>query len=105
MSAWSFDGTADTVDVSCFGDTNKVYVLGLRDAKGTLSGQWDDVDDTLFDAAEQNTACKMYLYPSRDAITKCWYGNAFVNATVECSVGGSVTVSGDWIAAGPWTRM
>lgn len=105
LTKWTIDLTQDTVEGSCFGDTNKVYVQGLADAKGTLDFLFDDTVDTLFNAAASTTACKMYLYPSSDAITKYWYGTAWISIkNVETDIGGVVKGSADWVAGGVWAR-
>ena len=104
LSEWTADFTVDTVEVSAFGDTNKQYVVGLADAKGTLSGFFDDTIDGLFTACESYAAVRMYLYPSSDAITKYWYGTAFTDFSVSTGVAAAVAVSGNWTAAGTWAR-
>lgn len=106
LSGWTFDGTMDTVEVTTFCDTNKVYVVGFDDAKGSFTGYWDEAIDTLYVASELGDSVSMYLYPSLDAITKYWYGYAFITGmTVETGVGDAVTVSADWVAAGTWDRL
>jgi len=104
-AAWSLDGTSDTADVTCFGDTHKVYVLGLRDCKGAFSGFWDETADVPFDAMESEDAVNMYLYPSSDAITKYWYGSGYVDCSVDVPVDGPAAISGNWVAASTWTRL
>ena len=42
LNAWTLDMTRDKVDVTCFGDTTKQYVVGLPDTKGTFGGWWDE---------------------------------------------------------------
>jgi hypothetical protein len=73
LSAWSIDRATDKIDVTGFGDTNKQYVMGLPDVKGSFSGTWDDTETKLYDAAASNDGCKLYLYPSSDKATAYWY--------------------------------
>jgi hypothetical protein len=94
----------DKVEVTAFGDTNKVYVQGLRDIKGTISGFWDSADDSLFDASESADGMKLYLYPASTAPTIYFYGPAFLDASIAVSVTGAVTVTGNFAANGAWSR-
>jgi hypothetical protein len=104
LNAWSLNLETDTVDVTAFGDPNKVYVQGLKDTSGDLSGFWDSAADTLFDAADSVDGTKLYLYPSSAAPTHYFYGPAWVNMSVETGVGDAVTASGSFVAAGAWSR-
>lgn len=104
LSNWSIDQATDTVEVSAFGDGNKQYVQGLRDARGALSGFWDDSQDVLWDASESADAVKMYLYPSTDAATIYWYGYAWLSMSIEVPISGPVQVNGTWVAGSDWTR-
>src|SRR5258708_3687140 len=71
LSKWSLDETTDKQDCTAFGDLNKVYVQGLPDKKGTVSGFWDNVaSDTLFSAAAANGGVNLYLYPTNLVTTK-----------------------------------
>lgn len=105
LSSWSLDMSTDTVEVTSFEDTNKVYVQGKRDISGEFSGFWDEADDALFDAAESTTAVKLYLYPSKDAATRYFYGTAWLNASIEVTVDGAVSIKGSFKAASAWGRQ
>jgi len=104
LSMWSLDKTTDKVDVTAFGDANKVYVQGLPDVKGSVSGFFDDTDDSLFDAAESTSPVNMYLYPSTDAPTIYHYGPAWLDASIDTNVSGAITVKGSFVAACAWGR-
>ncbi len=104
LSAWTLNKSTDKVDVTAFGDTNKVYVQGLPDISGTLSGWFDSSNDALFDAAESSTGAFIYLYPSSDIVTGYHYGPIFLDASIECPSSGAVSVSGSFVANGAWTR-
>lgn len=104
LSAWTLDMATDKVETTAFGDPNKTYVQGLRDIKGTLTGFWDSADDSLFDASESADGIKMYLYPASTASTIYFYGPAFLDASINVSVTGAVTVSGNFVANGAWSR-
>lgn len=104
MSAWTLDAATDKVEVTAFGDPNKVYVQGLKDLKGTISGWWDSADDSLFDAADSADGLKLYLYPASTAATLYWYGPAFIDASINVSATGAVSVTGNYVASGAWGR-
>lgn len=104
LTSWSIDLSTDKVDVTCFGDTNITQVMGLPNYEGKFEGFWDDTYDTLFDAQSATSGRKMYLYMSRDAATKYFYGTAWVDASVEAAVGDAVKISGSFVASGAWGR-
>jgi len=102
LNKWSLNMAVDSVETSAFGDANKNYVIGLKDVAGDLAGFWNDAVDSLFTGADSADGVKMYLYPSSDAITKYWYGPAWLDMSVDVSQSGAVTVSGSFKANGDW---
>jgi hypothetical protein len=104
LNSWTYDAATDKADVTCFGDTNKQYVSGLPDVKGTLAGQFDDLEPDLFAAAEGGVPVLLDLIPVSTVTGKHWSGQAYVDASISCPANSSITVSGNWVAAGPWTR-
>jgi hypothetical protein len=104
LSAWTLDMPTDKVETTAFDDTNKTYVQGLKDVSGTLTGFWDDSVDTLFTAGDSADGCKIYLYPASTAITKYWYGPAWLDVSVASGVAAAVTVSANFSANGAWGR-
>jgi hypothetical protein len=104
LNSWTYDAKTDKSDVTCFGDTNKQYVVGLPDVKGTLAGVFDDGEPDLFLSAESGAPVLLDLIPVVTVTGKHWAGQAYVDASISCPANGPITVSGDWVAAGPWTR-
>lgn len=104
LTTWSLDQSTDKIEVTAFGDTNKTYVQGLKDVKGSFSGFWDDTETKPFTAADSTDGCKMYLYPSGDAPTKYWYGPAWLDVSIETGVAAAVSISGNFAANGAWGR-
>src|SRR5688572_33273154 len=100
LSSWSLDSATDRVEVTAFGDTNKTYVQGLPDLTGDIAGFWNDTSDQLYDASRSADGVKLYLYPSADAVTKYWYGPAWVDFSIEVSVDTAATISGTFAADG-----
>jgi hypothetical protein len=100
LNQWSFDRATDRVEVTAFGDANKVYVAGLADAQGTFSGFWDSSGDSdLYEAASDGVARKFYLYPSSSQDSGYYFsGEALFDFSIAGGVGDAVTVSGSWAA-------
>ena len=104
LNKWNLDLATDKEDVTAFGDLNKVYVQGLKDLKGSISGWFDSSEDDLFIAADATTPIAMELMPVSTLTAVKWTGTAWLDAAIDCPANGPVTVSGDFVAAGPWTR-
>lgn len=104
LTEWSLDMAMDTVEVTAFGDTNKQYVAGLKDIKGSYSGIWDDTQDGLFTAADSGEAVRMYLYPTSAELTSYWYGTAFIDVSISTGVSDAVKTSGNFTGASAWGR-
>lgn len=98
LNNWDIQFTVDNVEVTSFGDTNKVYVAGLPDASGSFSGFYDSSSAQLYTAATDGVARNFYLYPDTADATY-WYGTALFDFSVSSSVDGAVGVSGNWNAA------
>jgi hypothetical protein len=109
LSKWSLDQTTEKIEVTAFGDTNKVYVIGLPDVKISLSGFWDDTSsDTIFQAtasAQTGAAVNVYLYPSSLRTNKYWYGTAWLDAQIDADVKDAVKVSASGVGGGAWGRL
>ena len=65
LNAWVADFKTEYEDVTCFGDVNRVYIPGMKDAGGTLGGFFNSAELALFEAAEQDTPGLLKLVPSR----------------------------------------
>lgn len=105
LTGWTLNRTTDKFDVSEFGAANKTYVQGLSDVSGTLSGFWDDTSDQLYEGANSADGVVMYLYPSRNAVTKYFYGPAWVDFSTSTEVSGAISVSSSFSAKDAWGQM
>jgi hypothetical protein len=108
LSKWSLDQSTDKQECTAFQDTNRQYVTGLPDTKGSVSGFWDNSSsETLFTAAVATGvgSVKVYLYPTSLLTTKYWYGDAFFDSSIETEVKDAIKVSGAFVAAGNWGRL
>lgn len=104
LNKWTLDMSRDRVDVTAFGDTNKQYVQGLADIKGTLGGLWDPATSPteIFDVAMGSAAVGLKLVPSTLTASAFFSGLAFLDASIDVASDGAVSISGSYVAAGPW---
>lgn len=103
LNKWSLNAATDKADVTAFGDTNKQYVQGLPDLKGSLGGWFDDAEEAMWEAAEGGIPVFLELLPASDKTVK-WSGLAYLDCSIDVPATGPVAISGDFVAAGPWTR-
>jgi hypothetical protein len=103
INAWKLSLKTDYEDVTCFGDTNKVYVPGLRDISGSIGGFWNSDSVILFDATEATTPGWLDLSPNSTEAAFHWSGLAYLDADIDCSAKGAPKISGGIHAAGPWS--
>lgn len=105
LNKWKLSQKKDMAKVTCFGDTNHVYVPGLPDISGNISGFWNSASDVLFDAAESDTAGVLELMPNLQEPTFYWSGPAWFDGEIDCSVEGPPVVAFSFMAAGAWDRL
>lgn len=101
LTSWSIDRKVDRVDMTAFGDLNKVYGQGLPDVQGAFDGFFDDAATAaLFTGADSTDGVKFYLYPSSDATARYFYGTAWLDVSINSSVSDAVKISATFAAAG-----
>lgn len=105
LSGWSVNFATDKVDVTAFGDGNKIYVAGLPDASGDFAGFYDDATAQVFTAAVDGVARKFYLYPSLLTPGQYFYGTILPDFKVNGAVAGAVEISSSWNAASVITKV
>ena len=100
QASWSVSMTADTDEVTAFGDLVKIYVAGLPDSSGDFSGFWDDATSQTYKAATDGLPRNMYLYPNitADPLTY-FFGTIIADFGMDGAVGSSVNVKSSWKAA------
>lgn len=107
LNAWVGNFTTDYENVESFGDSNKVYLPGLKDAQGTLGGFWNSSETTIFVAASQSTPGWLMLSPNTldgggtPADAPYWAGLAYMDGSINCSLS-APKVTGNWKGAGPF---
>lgn len=103
IKSWSLDLSQDTIETTEFGDTNKTYVVGLRDLSGSFEGFWNDAETKLFAGAQSADGTFMYLYPDATVSpTKYAYGPAWLSMSIDTDVGDAVNITADFSANGAW---
>ena len=105
ISKISFDAASDKFEVTALGDTNKAYVAGLPDFKGTFAGFYDDATAQTYTAAVDGVARKFYIYPNTTTNTQYWMGTAFFDFSVAIDVQGTADISGSFAAATAVTKI
>jgi hypothetical protein len=108
MSIKSFQLSMATekINVSCFGDANRVYIPGLRDISGSLGGFYNSEDMSLIEATELTAPGFLELIPDTGDGTPTPYsfsGLAYMDAEINTDVEGAPEMTGTFMAAGSWT--
>jgi len=92
MTEWRLNSTADEVDVTSFGDTDKVWMAGFKNGELNFSGFYDDADTAqgdMHDAFDAGTEVHVKLYTDANS---GFEGDAVVlSREVSASVAGAVT--------------
>jgi hypothetical protein len=101
VNAWTGEFTTNYEDVTCFGDTTKVYLPGMPDAGGDLSGFFNSAELALFKAALATTPGTLRLTPNVNESAIFFQGKAWMSASIDCSLD-APKVKGTWKAAGSW---
>jgi hypothetical protein len=102
-SDWTLNLGRDYVDATTFGDTNKTYLVGLRDIQGTYAGLLDVSGDLLVNTAASDTI-QIYLYADDRTSFEIMiaHGPGLLDASINASVSDAVKTSGNFRASGSW---
>lgn len=101
---WSLSLARDTVEATSFGDTNKTYLVGLRDISGTYAGFLDNSGDVMLTAAGEDAKfIELYSDDTNNILVAS--GSGFIDATINCSITDAVRINGNFRAQGPWTVL
>jgi hypothetical protein len=99
QAEWSINFSTPKIDVTAFGDANKVTLAGLPEATGAFSGFYDDGTAQAYTAAVDGVARKFYLYTNTTSNTQYFFGTINPDVSFASSVSGATTVSSNWEAA------
>jgi hypothetical protein len=104
LNKWDLDMATDKVKVTCFQDTNQVYVAGLPDIKGTYAGCYDPVDGlVIFDVISGSVAPWLEMIPDLSVPTLMFAGKGLMDGKISVDSNGAITIGGAFVANGPWT--
>ena len=108
IKKFTVDMSVEKVNVTCFLDTNLVWIPGLRNVAGTLEGYYNSADLAVIEATALSSPGWLELVPDTTDPTVPaplkWSGRAYMDAAVECAVDGPAGIlTGTFMAAGPWT--
>lgn len=101
VNGWKLSLKTSYDDVTCFGDTNLVYIPGLRDISGTLTGFWNSSELKLIEASAATTPGYLELAPNSNEPSFIFAGLAYIDADIDCTLK-APKISGTFKAAGPW---
>jgi hypothetical protein len=101
---WTLSLNRDYVDATVFGDTNKTYLVGLKDISGTFAGLLDTSGDLIV-ANSSTDAVYVYLYADDVSSPQVLvaHGAGLVDAAIQASNTDAVRVTGNFRAAAAWT--
>lgn len=101
---WTLNLSRDYVDATVFGDTNKTYLVGLKDIQGTFAGLLDVSGDYQVNAANSD-AINIYLYADDRGSSEILiaHGPGLMDASLTASVTDAIKTTGNFRAAGAWT--
>jgi hypothetical protein len=110
IKGWKLSLKTDKIKVTCFQDQNQVYVPGLRDISGSLTGFWNSAELSLVKATAATTPGYLELIPDTTdmavgppAAPFVFKGLAYLDAEIDTDVEGAPALTGEVLAAGPWT--
>lgn len=105
MVDWSINFTVDQLDATAMQDSNKVYVAGLADCTGQVSGYLDaaTTNDT-YEAAVDGVARNFELYPNSDDTGTYYSGTAIWDFSESASVSGLDSFTASFAATTTVTR-
>jgi hypothetical protein len=103
ISDWTLNMATDKVETTSLGDSNKRYVVGLKDLSGSFAAFWDRLSDVIFDGSDSPTGCYLAFYPSATS-AQGWEGPAWMDASIKGGVTSAVTIDATFVANGAWTR-
>src|SRR5215472_4701009 len=84
LNDWAISSASAKADVTCFGDTNLTYVVGLPDATGTFAGFYDSNGADFFAASQDGQPRKFYMYTDLvDDPGDYFFGLAFFDFAVK----------------------
>jgi hypothetical protein len=107
IKSFTLSLATEKINVTCFQDTNRVYIPGMRDISGTLTGFWNSDDMSLIEATALTAPGMLELIPHTSdpsaATPHTFSGLAYLDAELDTDVEGAPALSGTFMAGGAWT--
>ena len=107
LKTWKLSQKTDQINVTCFNNANKRYVMGLKDISGSVGGFWDSEELALFEAVDSSTPGLLRLVPNKNdlvgAEVPAFEGLAYLDVDIDTDVEGAPAITGNFVAAGDWT--
>jgi hypothetical protein len=109
INQWSADLKTDFDEVTSFGDTNKVFVPGMRDISGQLAGFWNAAEVSLPGATTATIPGYLQLIPNTTESAgsptgvPALAGTAWIDWSITVPVNGAPKIASSFKAAGAWT--
>lgn len=100
VAEWSIDVEFDEDPDPAISDSWETRLKGLLRFSGAFSGNFDDAQDTLWDAVVATGSSKFYLYPASATTTRYYYGNIWPKVSVAGGVGGKETFDVSFVGDG-----
>ena len=110
LDSAGLDKSLDTAEVSTFGDDDKEYIAGLKDATFSTEGKWDATIDGTMAAIETeisaNGVVAFEYGPAGDTSGNVKYsGNAIMTAyNISQNINGEITFSASYQVTGGVSR-
>ena len=102
IKTWKGSFKRDYEDVTCFGNTNLVWLPNLMNIEGTFEGHFNPSELSLFKAAMQSTPGMLELMANRLNPIGTWKGPAYMGADIDCTLQ-APKVTADFKASDNWT--
>jgi hypothetical protein len=103
LNAWTVNGDRDLVDVTSFGDENKNFLAGLKNASGTFAGFFDTAYiRALMEASDSATGTNFRITPSTDYPEFYVTGPIWLSVSWDGAVNDAVKISATFSANGAW---
>jgi hypothetical protein len=107
IKSFTLSLATEKINVTCFQNTNRVYIPGMRDISGSLTGFWDSADMSLIEATTLTAPGTLELIPHTNdpnaATPHTFSGLAYMDAELDTEVEGAPALSGTFMAGGDWT--
>lgn len=72
---WQLNIDFDLPTDTAFGNLYETYLQGLLKGSGSIGGNMDTTQTTLFDAITAGAPVKFYIYPQSSVAANYYYGN------------------------------